>query len=242
MLSWIALLALALAGPEDHLASPPEGFVDLRTVEGVRLEVRYHTAENFTGAPIPGYGAPGAWLREAPAAALARVQARLAARGLGLLVYDAYRPRRGSQAMVAWAGRTGQMALVDGGYIARRSGHNRGNTIDLTLVDTQGTPLDMGSPWDTLTPDSHVRNATGEALANRMILIEAMKAEGWESYWREWWHFSWPMEGAPGRDVPYGCFEAPEGSFVPPEGWDQPGFVMPATWTPTPCGDDQLTK
>lgn len=220
------------------LRAPPAGFVDLAAaVPGIRLEIRYHTAGNFTGAPLPGYGAPGAWMLEAPAKALAQVQADLAPKGIGLLVYDAYRPRRASQAMVAWAERTGQIALVNGGYIARRSGHNHGHTIDLTLVDLKtGQPLEMGTDFDTLSPESHTMRAKGKALENRLLLKKAMEARGFRGYSKEWWHFSFPIKGSKARDVPYACFEADEGRWSPPEGWSEKGFEMPKTWEPTPCG------
>jgi D-alanyl-D-alanine dipeptidase len=209
------LVRVALAGDPDE-NPPPEGWVDLDTIPGVRFDVRYHTADNFTGAPLPGYGVAAAWLRKAPAEALARVQTRLAAQGLALKVYDAYRPRRGSQAMVAWAERTGQIHLVNDGYIARVSGHNRGHTIDLSVVDAAtGVELDMGTPWDTLSEASHTRNATGAALEHRLVLKAAMEAEGFQAYWKEWWHFSYTPEGnPPTRDVPYACWEPPEGKWT----------------------------
>ncbi len=232
----VVALALALTA-EVGLATPPEGFVDLRAaVPGIRLEVRYHTTENFTGAPLPGYGAPGAWLLRTPAAALRRVQEALAKDGLGLLVYDAYRPLRGTLAMVAWAERTNQVHLLDDGYIARRSGHNHGHTIDLTLARLDsGEPLDMGTPWDTLNTDSHTQRAKGPALDNRLKLKAAMEAQGFKAYHKEWWHFGYPLKDTKPRDVPYGCFEPPEGQFTPPSGWNKPGFTMPSSVEPRPC-------
>ncbi|TNE85007.1 MAG: hypothetical protein EP330_26750 [Deltaproteobacteria bacterium] len=218
--------------PAEFVNTPPEGWVDLTAhIPGIRTEIRYHTANNFTEAPLPGYGAPGAWLLKEPADALVKVQADLADQGLGLLVYDAYRPRRGTLGMVAWAERTDQVFLLDNGYIARVSGHNRGNTIDLTLVDlATGEPLDMGTPWDTLSEASHTKNAEGTALDNRLKLKAAMEAHGWAYYWKEWWHFSFEMDPRPKpRDVPYGCFEPEEGSWSGPEGWNVPGYEMPRT-------------
>lgn len=215
------------------LRAPPEGFVDLATfIPGLRLDIRYHTADNFTGAPVTGYGAPGAWFLEKPARALGKVQEELQEQGYGLLVYDAYRPRRGTLAMVAWAERTGQEHLLNNGYIARRSGHNHGNTIDLTLVDAQtGAVIDMGTPWDTLTKRSHTFKVEGEALQNRLILKRAMENHGFTYYFREWWHFQMKMEGTRFRDVPYSCFEADEGNWTAPSGWATPGYSMPSTWS-----------
>lgn len=196
----------------DQPRDPPEGFIDLRAfIPSLRFDIRYHRADNFTGAPIDGYGAPGAWLLEAPARALASVQKSLRAKGLGLVIFDAYRPRRGTEAMAAWAERTQQTALLDGGYIARRSRHNHGTTVDLGLVDlATGAPLDMGTDFDTLTPQSHTRAAEGLALKNRLLLKEAMERAGFRAYFREWWHFQFAVSGSRPRDVPYGRCEAEE--------------------------------
>lgn len=216
------------------LRPPPEGFVNLReALPGARFEIRYHSPDNFTGAPVPGYGAPGAWLREEVAAALVEVQARLAPQGYGLHVYDAYRPYRATRAFVAWATRTDQVALLDNGYIARRSGHNRGDTLDLSLYALQtGELVDMGTLWDVLDERSHTLRAAGQVLANRLVLRDAMKAAGFHPYSKEWWHFSFELPGAQHRDVPYGCYEPDEGAWAPPTGWDTPGWEAPARWTP----------
>lgn len=221
-----------------HQRPPPKGWVDLRVaLPNARFDVRYHTPDNFTEAPLPGYGVPGAWLRQEPTEALKRVQAKLEAQGKSLLIYDAYRPLRGTLGMVAWAKRTDQVHLLDGGYIARRSGHNKGNTIDLSIVDAEtGTEIDMGTPWDTLSEASHTRNAKGEAYKNRMLLRETMHAEGFKNYWREWWHYSFPTEEKlPHRDVPYACFEPDEGAWKAPGGWDAAGYTMPASYDVTDC-------
>lgn len=191
--------------PAPLTGPPPPGMVDLRAaLPGACFDVRYATADNFTGAPLPGYEVPGAWLRAGPAAALARAQASLAAQGLALLIHDAYRPVRASLAMVAWAERTGQRRLIEDGYIARRSGHNRGDTVDVALARA-GTcePLDMGSPWDLLGPESHTENAVGAPLERRRLLRQVLSAEGFVPYAREWWHFSANEPGARPLDVPY---------------------------------------
>jgi hypothetical protein len=153
---------------------------------------------------------------------------------LSLLVYDAYRPIRGTLAMVAWAKRTQQTHLLKG-YIATRSGHNRGHTIDLTICDAKtGKALDMGNAYDTLNETSHTRNARGYALQNRLLLLRVMRSAGFRPYNKEWWHFSFRMP-AKARDVPYGCYEPNEKRWRPPKGWEQPGFQMPKVWKPRPC-------
>lgn len=212
-----AVLAAAITAHAAPTTAPPPGWADLREVAtGIRFDIRYATADNFTGAPLPGYGHPGAWLREAPAADLAAVHADLAPQGYGLLVYDAYRPLRATLAMVAWAERTGNEHLLDQGYVARRSNHNRGTTVDLTLVrlDT-GEPVDMGVPWDTLDARAHTANAQGEVARVRRILVDAMRRRGFVNYSKEWWHFTWhPEESWAPSDVPYATAEG-DGSAKP---------------------------
>ena len=169
------------------------------------------TSNNFTGAVLPGYGAAGAWLLRKPAARLARVQKYLARKGLGLLVYDAYRPRRATAAMVAWALRVHPNKKLVGPYIARRSKHNLGIAVDLTLARlTTGKPLDMGTPFDVTGKKSHTYGVRGPALRNRLILKKAMERFGFRAYTPEWWHFHYPVRNARFRDVPYGCRETPE--------------------------------
>lgn len=198
-----------LAPPPAPKRPVPPGWVDLATLPGLHLDIRYASSDNFTGAPLPGYAEPRAWLTSEAAEALQRVQASVAEEGLALLVYDAYRPARASAAMVSWTERTQQEHLLTDGYIAARSGHNKGATIDLTLVDDRGTPLDMGTPWDTFSTASHTINATGTALENRRRLQHAMVAAGWKPYSKEWWHFRYPQKGLVALDVPYGCTEEP---------------------------------
>lgn len=172
----------------------------------IRVELRYATANNFTGSPLPGYKDGHALLRPAAAAALVRVQERLRPHALGLKVWDAYRPVRATLAMVDWAERTGNEWVLDQGYVARRSGHNRGATVDLTLVRlATGEEVDMGTAYDTFSEAAHTANATGAVRANRGILVDAMRAEGWSNYAKEWWHFSHTGEYDP-LDVPLRCF------------------------------------
>ncbi len=173
----------------------------------IRTDLRYATRDNFTGEPLPGYAAPRALLRPDAAASLARVQERLRAQGRGLLIWDAYRPVQATLAMVEWAEESGNEWVLDQGYVARRSGHNLGNTVDLTVIDLEtGTPLEMGTEYDTFSEASHTANAAGQVRENRMLLVEVMAAEGWSNYDKEWWHFSFPGEFQP-LDLPHICFD-----------------------------------
>ena len=134
--------------------------------------------------------------------ALARAQANLEPEGLGLRVFDGYRPVRATLAMVDWAEASGRVDLLDDGYIARRSRHNLGVAVDLTLIDLEtGRELDMGTPYDTFTEDAHTMNATGEILERRLRLKEALEAVGFENYDKEWWHYSYRVEDSVAFDV-----------------------------------------
>ena len=190
----------AVSAPRPAVGAAADSLlVDLRSVDStIQVDLRYATANNFTGAPLPGYEAQRALLRREVAAALGRVQARLRSKGLGLRVFDAYRPVRASLAMVNWAERTGRQALLESGYIAERSRHNLGVAVDLTLVDlVTGTEVPMGTAFDNFTTAAgQTANVDGEALSKREILAQAMASEGFSSYGRAWWHFNYPLEGA----------------------------------------------
>ncbi len=169
--------------------------VDVRAVEpGILVDMRYATANNFTGAPLPGYLANRAELRREAAAALARVQRSVRDRGLGLKVFDAYRPARATQAMVDWTERANRADLLRDGYIASRSRHNLGVAVDLTLIElATARELDMGTEFDTFSEAAHTANASGQVAANRQLLKLAMEREGFTNYDKEWWHFSFTV-------------------------------------------------
>ena len=174
--------------------------VDLRTIPGLRFELRYATSNNFTGAVLPGYGAAVPLFRREAATALARVQTALADRGYGLKIWDSYRPLRGTLGMVAWCEREHRVDLLNDGYIARHSHHNEGVAIDLTVVSlATGVELAMGTPFDEFTPLAHTANASGVTAANRAILGDAMRRGGFVNYVDEWWHFTYALP----RPVPY---------------------------------------
>jgi zinc D-Ala-D-Ala dipeptidase len=165
---------------------------DVRSVDPtIVVDLRYATANNFTGAPLPGYQANRAYARREAAAALARVQRDLRSQGLGLKVFDAYRPVRATLAMVDWTERVHRPDLLQDGYIARRSRHNLGLAIDLTLLDlATGSELEMGTPFDTFSAAAHTANASGMAAVNRQKLKAAMEGEGFLNYDQEWWHYT----------------------------------------------------
>ena len=168
---------------------------DVRTLDQtIVIDLRYATANNFTGAPLPGYLANRAFLRREAAAALARVQRDLRPQGLGIKVFDAYRPVRATLAMVVWTQRVNRADLLKDGYIASRSRHNLGLAIDCTLIDlATGRELYMGTPFDTFSPAAHTANASGQVAVNRQKLKTAMEQEGFVNYDQEWWHFSFDV-------------------------------------------------
>lgn len=199
------------APSEAIAAAGASGLVDLQALDSsIVVEAKYAGSDNFTGAPLPGYLAPRVWLRRDVAEALARVEARFRATPYALKVFDGYRPVRATLAMVAWAERTGREDLLQDGYIARRSRHNLGTAVDLTLIDrATGREADMGTPYDTFSEAAHTANAVGKVLETRLILVRAMEAEGFQSYEKEWWHFSYPVPGAVPLDVPIRRASAP---------------------------------
>jgi zinc D-Ala-D-Ala dipeptidase len=170
---------------------------------GIRVNLSYRTKRNETGAPLPGYCENWALMHERAAFSLGQVQRYLGRRGRGLLVLDAYRPVRATEALVRWAERTGRGGAV-GTYIARRSRHNTGSAVDITLVrDRDGQRLRMGG--FAFGPSSHTYNASGRILRNRLALKSAMERFGFGAYLNEWWHFEHYIRPNRYLDVTLGC-------------------------------------
>ena len=180
----VATLVLAFDQAAAQTTLPP-GFVYLHHVDPTIVQdIRYAGADNFVGRPLPGYGAPECILRRDVAAALKRVQADIAVRGVGLKVYDCYRPERAVRAMMQWAsdGRTGdagkrffprlhKSSLFARGYIAEISAHSTGTAVDLTLIAIPNTPVgkfDVAAayapctgPAEKRSPDNSLDMGTG---------------------------------------------------------------------------------
>jgi zinc D-Ala-D-Ala dipeptidase len=191
----------------------PAAFVDAASVvPGLIVDVRYAGAHNFVGRPIAGYEAPRCLLTQAAATALAEVARDLAPRGLVLKAFDCYRPMRAVANFVRWARAIDDLAgkrefypdvdksaLFREGYIASRSAHSRGSTVDLTLARADGRELDMGTPFDFFSPRSWpgAASVSAEAKTNRTLLATAMRRRGFRPYDREWWHFTLSHEPFP---------------------------------------------
>ncbi len=178
-------------------------FVDT-VVPGVRTELKYAGRDNFVGRPIDGYSGHRAVLRRDAAPALARAAAELAPRGLGLLVWDAYRPARALRDFYAWSqtpdDRTRatfypnitKRGIYESKYIGLTSEHTWGVAVDLTLVDLRtGRELDMGGRHDLLDASSATgySGITPRQQANRRLLCETMERAGFRNYSKEWWHY-----------------------------------------------------
>lgn len=151
------------------------------------LDIKYATADNFVGKPV--YTLAKAYLRKSVAEKLSRVQEALEKRGLGLKIWDAYRPLPVQQ--ILWD------LVPDERYVAdpkKGSVHNRGAAVDVTLVNAQGEELAMPTIFDDFTEKAHLdcEDLPQEVLANREILIAAMVAEGFSPLATEWWHFNDP--------------------------------------------------
>jgi len=198
------------------LASPPPGMADLRhALPDARYAIAYATPVNFVGAALPGYAAPGAWLRTGAVAGMVAAARAAVSEGYRFIIYDAYRPVRATEAMWDWAGHTGNRWLFDDGWVVRRSRHNTGVAVDLSLVGPEGRVVDMGSPFDAFVESSWTAKATGVAAHNRALLRRLMVDVGFRPLDQEWWHFEWPLAGAARCDVPYGLDEPPGAAVVP---------------------------
>ena len=180
-------------------------FADLSSLPNVRLDIRYATKSNFMQRVIVGYEAPLCWMHRDGFEKLLRLTGILEAEGLGLVIWDAYRPKRATADMVAWAEQTGQEWLLEQGYLVRDSRHNRGGAVDLSLYDLEsGQLLDMGTEWDFFGAESNTFEARGLALENRLRLRNWMLEVGFLAYDVEWWHFELPnATELPVWDVPY---------------------------------------
>jgi zinc D-Ala-D-Ala dipeptidase len=229
-----ALVVVIVGAAAGSPRAAPDGFVDIADVAAdIVVDARYAGGDNFMGRPARGYGAARCLLTKPAARALADAQRDVAAFGLGLMVYDCYRPQRAVDDFVAWA-RDASPATTDPlhhpvvpkselfqrGYIAARSGHSRGSTVDLTLIpagprlraaaplrDCRTTvgplapdgSLDMGTTFDCFDERAHAADAhvSPEARRNRLLLRTVMEKHGFLPYAQEWWHFTLASEPFP---------------------------------------------
>lgn len=195
--------------------SLPEGFVYVdEVIPSIKQDIRYFGVNNFVGRPVNGYHTNRAILTKSAASALKTVQEELSKFGLGLLVFDAYRPQQAVDDFVAWSKddkdtkfksanypQVSKNTLISEGFIAEYSGHSRGSTIDLTIV-SENAPfkqLDMGTPFDFFGPESwpNYVGITSQQRANRLLLQSIMIKHDFKPYPQEWWHFTLKNEPFP---------------------------------------------
>ena len=192
----------------------PSGFVLLgEFVPQIVQEIRYYSTYNFIGDRIDGYEEPLAIVTKEAARAIRSVSNELNVKGYRLKVFDAYRPARAVRHFVLWGiedqdirmkpyfyPELEKQELFKRGYIASRSSHSRGSTVDLTLLDMEtGKEVDMGGPFDLFSEVSHpdYTGITPEQYENRMLLRDAMLRNGFEPMDCEWWHFTLRNEPYP---------------------------------------------
>ena len=186
---------------------PSQGLVAVTdVVPGAALDIRYATANNFMHEQL--YPGPAAYLRCRPALALAAAQRDLASRGLGLKVYDAYRPYSVTERMWERIGNPDYVADP-----AKGSRHNRGAAVDVTLIDlSTGREIPMPTPYDDFTAaaSSTYPDLPVEALRNRSVLRDAMERHGFVVLPSEWWHFDFEgWEQYDLLDMPHSALERP---------------------------------
>jgi D-alanyl-D-alanine dipeptidase len=235
----LAALLAVTAAPATARATPepkaPDDFVALRSVDRTIIEeIRYFTPHTFMGEPVDGYRQPLCILTRPAAEALHKAQRRLLRQGYSLKVYDCYRPQRAVDHFVRWAKDLEDQAMKDefypnvdktrlfeDGYIAEKSGHSRGSTMDLTLVKLPAKPtrpyvpgeplvpcfapqgerfpdnsVDMGTGYDCFDTLSHTLDPRiqGQQRANRLLLKDTLEGLGFVNLAEEWWHFTYKPE------------------------------------------------
>ena len=180
-------------------------FVDISTIiPDIILEIRYYSTYNFVGERISGYKEPIALMTKEAAKALKKVNEYLKEKGYLIKIYDSYRPQRAVDHFVNWTKNNDtkmkkyfypdleKKDIIPKDYVASKSGHSKGSTIDLTLFDmNKGKEIDMGSTFDFFGEISHpdYLNITNEQKKNRKFLIDSMKQFDFEVIETEWWHF-----------------------------------------------------
>jgi len=184
-----------------------DGFVYLNDIDdSIIVDLKYYSSENFTGRLVDGYLANKAILTNEAGIALSNAQKDFNKLGYSLILYDAYRPQSAVDFFVRWSTNLNDTLfknlyypdikksnLFKLGYIAYKSGHSRGSTIDVSLVDiTTNKEIDMGTIFDYFGIESHTfyDNLTENQKANRLLLYEIMSNNGFQNYSKEWWHYT----------------------------------------------------
>lgn len=195
-----------------QISNDKSGFVPIYTViDDAVYDIRYYSSYNFTGNRINGYKAPVAYMTKEGANALSVAAKDLRKHGYRLLIWDSYRPQKAVDNFVEWINNPNddgdksfypelkKSDLLKGNYIAEKSGHTRGSTVDLTLIKQDGSFVDMGGTFDLFSDISHpdYKKLTKTQKKNRKILHDAMIKAGFKGIDSEWWHFTLENEPYP---------------------------------------------
>ncbi len=197
------------------LMALPNDFVYLKEIDpSIIQDMKYFTHDNFIGRPIAGYESPRCILTRQAAMALANVQKKLNEQSLSLKVFDCYRPQTAVNDFIAWSKdaadqkmkshyypRVNKADVFTLGYVAEKSSHSRGSTVDLSIVhlNEPSKELAMGTHFDFMDELSHAlsEHIQGEPRNNRLMLRDLMQQAGFIPYEKEWWHFTLKEEPFP---------------------------------------------
>lgn len=211
----IHLLTLSLLFSCASQREIPNSFVNLKDrIPNLEIDLRYYGNHNFLGRRVKGYEANKVFISKEAANALVQIQKELNQQGLGIKVFDAYRPQQAVNNFKDWALDIADTAakkefypdvdkrnLFKLGYIAEKSGHSRGSTIDLTIIKLQDKQeLDMGTGFDYFGEPSHhdYSNLSAQQKANRKLLKDIMEKHGFKAIEEEWWHYT--LKNEPFKD------------------------------------------
>lgn len=198
----------------DTISTDKSNFAEISTViDDAVYDIRYYSSNNFTGNKINGYKAPKAYLTKEALKALSKAAVILRKQGYRLLIWDAYRPQKAVDNFVSWINNPNDEGdktfypkleksdLIAGHYIATKSGHTRGSTVDLTIIQKDGSSVDMGGTFDLFSEISHYKypKITDEQKRNREVLRNAMVNAGFKGIYSEWWHFT--LKNEPYKDT-----------------------------------------
>ncbi len=188
-------------------------FVEIsKVISDVVYDIRYYSSYNFTGKPVKGYKANRAYLTRKAAFALKKAADKLRSQGYRIIIYDAYRPQKAVDNFVRWmndANDTGnksfypnikdKLALISGDYVSTKSGHTRGSVVDMSIVNLDGSAVDMGGTFDLFDRVSNrdYDKLTAKQKSNRKLLEDIMVEAGFEPLPSEWWHFRLKAEPYP---------------------------------------------
>jgi D-alanyl-D-alanine dipeptidase len=203
------------AGAATKSSSDTLPLVDVNSVSsGIHHDIRYATANNFTGKRVQGYNAAKCLLHAPAAEALAAVEQGLRSRGFALIIFDCYRPTIAVADFMHWAADASDQStkaayypnldkssLVPD-YIAEKSGHSKGATVDVGLLDCRSgvcVSADMGTSYDFFGPEANTEFARLSKVQKeyRQMLVQAMAGRGFVNYPMEWWHFTWKAGNLP---------------------------------------------